>query len=259
MHRHQLSLCFFVVVVSTVHSYVHPVRSVLSLRTHIGTHMDSTTTNTPFNLLLFLLLLLLVVSERLYSLCSLSRKASRVCSRHLFARVGSLAVAVVVHRYKGQILTSTFPLIGNFGVPDHKAIDEYGLIKNLESDKIHVSGLVVQECVALNLPSTFANNSIFSVFKRTNTRTCSCTCARVSRCSPGFVQCVPSTHSHAFRSTLLPLHRFLGRYSEHYSHFEAVQSLSDWMAEQGIPGITGVDTRAVTKAIRQVCCCPSYR
>jgi hypothetical protein len=30
-------------------------------------------------------------------------------------------------------------------VPDHKAIDEFGLVKNLESDKIHVSGLVVQE------------------------------------------------------------------------------------------------------------------
>ena len=88
-------------------------------------------------------------------------------------------------RYKGQILTSTYPLIGNFGVPDHKEIDEYGLIKNLESDQIHVSGLVVQE------------------------------------------------------------------YSEHYNHFEATQSLSDWMENQGIPGITGVDTRAVTKRIRQ--------
>eukprot|EP00038_Savillea_parva_P004025 m.133107 g.133107 ORF g.133107 m.133107 type:complete len:2201 (-) comp11351_c0_seq1:387-6989(-) len=87
--------------------------------------------------------------------------------------------------YKGQILTSTYPLIGNFGVPDHKEIDEYGLIKNLESDQIHVSGLVVQE------------------------------------------------------------------YSEHYNHFEATQSLSDWMENQGIPGITGVDTRAVTKRIRQ--------
>eukprot|EP00041_Stephanoeca_diplocostata_P038083 m.1475849 g.1475849 ORF g.1475849 m.1475849 type:complete len:1525 (+) comp25156_c0_seq6:241-4815(+) len=87
--------------------------------------------------------------------------------------------------YKGQILTATYPLIGNFGAPDHKAIDEYGLIKYLESDKIHVSGLVCQE------------------------------------------------------------------YSEHYAHFEATQSLSKWMEQQGVPGITGVDTRELTKTIRK--------
>lgn len=87
--------------------------------------------------------------------------------------------------YKGQILTATYPLIGNFGVPDNKARDEFGLIKYLESDKIQVSGLVVSE------------------------------------------------------------------YSENYSHFEAVQSLEEWMSREGIPGITGIDTRAVTKLIRE--------
>jgi hypothetical protein len=62
----------------------------------------------------------------------------------------------------------------------------------------------------------------------------------------------PQPHSHRFFSLTPFLPVLPARYSEHYSHFEAVQSLSDWMAEQGIPGITGVDTRAVTKAIRQV-------
>eukprot|EP00040_Diaphanoeca_grandis_P039152 m.258265 g.258265 ORF g.258265 m.258265 type:complete len:1509 (-) comp36354_c0_seq1:42-4568(-) len=87
--------------------------------------------------------------------------------------------------YKGQILTCTYPLIGNFGAPDHKARDEYGLMTHLESDKIHASGLVVSE------------------------------------------------------------------YSSKYSHFEATQSLSEWLTKEGIPGITGIDTRQLTKIIRE--------
>jgi carbamoyl-phosphate synthase large subunit/carbamoyl-phosphate synthase small subunit len=39
-------------------------------------------------------------------------------------------------------------------------------------------------------------------------------------------------------------------YSTHYSHFEAVQSLSEWMESENVPGISGVDTRALTKLIR---------
>lgn len=86
--------------------------------------------------------------------------------------------------YRGQILNMTYPLIGNYGAPDNTAIDEYGLMKYCESDRIQVSGIV---------------------------------------CS---------------------------NYSAKYSHFEAVQSLSEWMVDQGVPGITGVDTRALTKLIR---------
>ena len=35
-----------------------------------------------------------------------------------------------------------------------------------------------------------------------------------------------------------------------YSHWNAGKSLSRWLAEQGVPGIQGVDTRALTKKIR---------
>ncbi len=39
-------------------------------------------------------------------------------------------------------------------------------------------------------------------------------------------------------------------YSWEYSHWNAVRSLSDWLKEQGVPAIYGVDTREVTKLIR---------
>lgn len=39
--------------------------------------------------------------------------------------------------------------------------------------------------------------------------------------------------------------------SEDYSHFAAVSSLQRWMEHHGIPGITGVDTRALTKKLRE--------
>jgi carbamoyl-phosphate synthase small subunit len=39
-------------------------------------------------------------------------------------------------------------------------------------------------------------------------------------------------------------------YSEVYSHWEANQSLSDWLKEQKVPAISGLDTRAITKKLR---------
>lgn len=86
--------------------------------------------------------------------------------------------------YEGQILVLTYPLIGNYGVPDRNIVDELGLPAFFESNRIHVSGLVVQE------------------------------------------------------------------YSGDYSHWNADSSLSAWLKEQGIPAITGIDTRALTKRIR---------
>lgn len=38
---------------------------------------------------------------------------------------------------------------------------------------------------------------------------------------------------------------------EDYSHFLAVSSLGSWLKEQGIPAMHGVDTRALTKRMRQ--------
>jgi len=39
-------------------------------------------------------------------------------------------------------------------------------------------------------------------------------------------------------------------YSETYSHRTAAVSLGDWLAGQGVPALTGIDTRALTKKIR---------
>ena len=40
-------------------------------------------------------------------------------------------------------------------------------------------------------------------------------------------------------------------YSEHYCHWNAVESLSDWLKREHIPGITGIDTRQLTKVLRE--------
>ena len=40
-------------------------------------------------------------------------------------------------------------------------------------------------------------------------------------------------------------------YSEHYSHWDAVKSLGSWLQEQGVPGISGIDTRSLTRMIRE--------
>jgi carbamoyl-phosphate synthase small subunit len=84
--------------------------------------------------------------------------------------------------YHGQILVLTYPLIGNYGIPDTER--ENGLLKNFESEKIQVAGLVVCE------------------------------------------------------------------YSDEVYHWSAVKTLSAWFKEQGKPAITGVDTRLLTKKLR---------
>ncbi|MDR1631418.1 MAG: carbamoyl-phosphate synthase (glutamine-hydrolyzing) large subunit [Dysgonamonadaceae bacterium] len=85
--------------------------------------------------------------------------------------------------YSGQILTVTYPLVGNYGVPEDNIIN--GLSQFYESEKIQVSGLIISE------------------------------------------------------------------YSHEYSHWNARKSLGDWLKEHKVPGIYGVDTRALTKLIRE--------
>lgn len=86
--------------------------------------------------------------------------------------------------YRGQILVLTYPLIGNYGVPGDEK-DEFGLLRNFESEKIQVSGLVISD------------------------------------------------------------------YSEKYSHWNAKKSLSEWLKENNVPAISGVDTRMLTKKLRE--------
>ena len=85
--------------------------------------------------------------------------------------------------YKGQILVLTYPLIGNYGVPD--VTIEENLFRFFESDRLHISGLVIAD------------------------------------------------------------------YSEEYSHWNANQSLGSWLKYHKVPGLTGIDTRALTKRLRE--------
>ncbi|MFR6236881.1 MAG: carbamoyl-phosphate synthase domain-containing protein [Parabacteroides distasonis] len=36
-----------------------------------------------------------------------------------------------------------------------------------------------------------------------------------------------------------------------YSHWNAVESLADWLKREQVPGITGIDTRELTKVLRE--------
>ena len=42
--------------------------------------------------------------------------------------------------YSGQILTLTYPLVGNYGVPDPSIVDVDGIPKFFESDKMQIRG-----------------------------------------------------------------------------------------------------------------------
>lgn len=43
----------------------------------------------------------------------------------------------------------------------------------------------------------------------------------------------------------------VAHYGHDFSHYLAASSLSDWCKESGVPAIYGVDTRALTKKIRE--------
>ncbi|WP_048196154.1 glutamine-hydrolyzing carbamoyl-phosphate synthase small subunit [Candidatus Nitrosotenuis uzonensis] len=86
--------------------------------------------------------------------------------------------------YAGQILTLTYPLIGNYGVPDPDVTDESGIPEFFESDRIQARGLVIHEL------------------------------------------------------------------SEIASHWNLKMTLDEWLYKQGVPGISGIDTRSLTKKLR---------
>jgi carbamoyl-phosphate synthase small subunit len=84
--------------------------------------------------------------------------------------------------YKGQVLTFTYPMVGNYGVPSNE--QNLGLPLYFESDHIQVQGLVIHE---------------------------------------------------------LCLEPF---------HWASTRTLDTWLADEGVPGIYGVDTRRLTKKLR---------
>lgn len=55
--------------------------------------------------------------------------------------------------YEGQILVSTYPIVGNYGVPDKKY---------WESDRVHISGLIVTQYV--DTPSSFESKKTLSTW-----------------------------------------------------------------------------------------------
>ena len=40
-------------------------------------------------------------------------------------------------------------------------------------------------------------------------------------------------------------------YSEQYNHWNAAESLADWLKREHVPGVTGIDTRELTKVLRE--------
>lgn len=43
----------------------------------------------------------------------------------------------------------------------------------------------------------------------------------------------------------------ISSYSEEYSHWNAEKSLGDWLKEHNVPGLCGIDTRQITKILRE--------
>ncbi len=52
-------------------------------------------------------------------------------------------------------------------------------------------------------------------------------------------------------SKIWPRALIVSEYSENFHHWEAKKSLGDWLKEHNIPAITGIDTRSLTKKIRE--------
>ena len=86
--------------------------------------------------------------------------------------------------YAGQLMTLTYPLVGNYGVPPFTFGDD-NLPLFMESDKIYASAIIVAD------------------------------------------------------------------YSEEYSHWNACESLAEWLKREHVPGVTGIDTRQLTKVLRE--------
>lgn len=68
--------------------------------------------------------------------------------------------------YSSQILVLTYPLIGNYGIPDVE-VDKFGLETWFESKKIHVAALVVGD-IAEKYSHWSAVKSLSSWLKENN-------------------------------------------------------------------------------------------
>jgi carbamoyl-phosphate synthase small subunit len=66
--------------------------------------------------------------------------------------------------YSGQILCFTYPLIGNYGVPDYVS-DDYGITLNFESNRIQAKGIIVNS--VSRTPSHFESKRDISTWMNT--------------------------------------------------------------------------------------------
>ena len=123
--------------------------------------------------------------------------------------------------YRGQILVLTYPLIGNYGVPpeDVKAVGADPVSQAEANDK------VIAEANAAIIKGQPASPR------------------RVSEISdlPLYME---SAQIHVAALVV-------SSYSWDHSHWAARQSLSNWLKDNGVPAMYGVDTRALTKKLRE--------
>lgn len=58
--------------------------------------------------------------------------------------------------------------------------------------------------------------------------------------------------SHAFESTQIQISGLIvSDYSQKFSHYQAKESLGDWLIENEIPALYGIDTRSLTRKLRE--------
>lgn len=86
--------------------------------------------------------------------------------------------------YKGQILVTTYPILGNYGVPSEDVRNDEDIKEYFESSQIHCEAIICQD------------------------------------------------------------------YSTIPSHWQSERTLSQWLKAEKIPGLYGIDTRALTKLLR---------
>ncbi len=87
--------------------------------------------------------------------------------------------------YEGQILVTTYPILGNYGVPSESIKDSEGIKEYFESERIHCEAIVCQD------------------------------------------------------------------YSDEPSHWQSERTLSEWLKKEKRIGLTGIDTRKLTKLLRE--------
>ncbi len=121
--------------------------------------------------------------------------------------------------YAGQILVMTFPLVGNYGVPSLTPDPSRGG----EGSRYFASGYSTKEITPHSPKVPLA-------------------LWRVVRGE--VLPVLESEHIH-------PKALVVADYSEAYSHWNAKESLADWLKREKIPAITGIDTRRLTKVLRE--------